>query len=198
MKYRSKLINTMAIAISLTGLHVGKANAVIIVLFEEVGNDVQAKVTGSLDLSTATFFVNNSNQLTSDSHSAGSSTLNSRVVGVPSYDTYIGGSVNLTSLSGAISSWSGSETFGYDGAAIYVPHDTAINEPNFSPTGTWTWTNSDLNDIGMSSLTETPQVVYTTLRGDTIQFALAPVPEPSSMALLGLGCLSFAFRRSRR
>ncbi|MBT8043402.1 MAG: PEP-CTERM sorting domain-containing protein [Verrucomicrobiae bacterium] len=32
---------------------------------------------------------------------------------------------------------------------------------------------------------------------DTIQLAVVPIPEPSSIALLGLGAVAFAFRRRK-
>ncbi len=89
-------------------------------------------------------------------------------------------------------------------AGIYakaVPDVIELNDPAYAPSGTFTWNGTTLAGIGLSALTTTPTTVWTITEaggsGDTIQFALAPVPEPSTTALLGLGGLALILRRRK-
>jgi hypothetical protein len=203
MKLNKKIKTTMSLAAAMGTLALTaiSAQAAVILQFEESGGNVTATLTGTIDLTGLTRHSDN------DSSGPwvlgnGSSLyiLNDGSVGP--HDRYASaGAATASGLSATPDSLSGGEPFGFGGSAFFSDGGTPLNDPAYAPSGTFTWNGTTLAGIGLSALTTTPTTVWTITEaggsGDTIQFALAPVPEPSTTALLGLGGLALILRRRK-
>jgi hypothetical protein len=70
--------------------------------------------------------------------------------------------------------------------------------------GTATWNNKTLSDLGITNLGTYVYTVGSGANTDTVTFNLSSgggggeVPEPTSMAIFGLGALGFAYRNRRK
>ena len=93
------------------------------------------------------------------------------------------------------------DTFGQHGTTgnIFLdPSDYSGSATTITPVSSMTYFNVTVADLFATNLDNGPVVVWTAfVTGDTISFALAAVPEPSSTALLGLGGLALMLRRRR-
>ncbi len=68
-------------------------------------------------------------------------------------------------------------------------------------TGTATWNNKTLADLGITNLGTYVYTVGSGANTDTVTFVMSSgsaVPEPTSMAIFGLGALGFAYRNRRK
>ena len=159
-----------------------QAGAAITITFSYDGMDTIGVISGSITLPEAPAANDNGGGYTRYV-GTGSEILYVHVVGSPSYDHYTGGSnpgfVSLRMYGGA--QFLGTKSFGFDRASLYTSYD-AIPGSTYTPTGTFIWPRSTLEQVGVSGLT-TPLVVYRASNGEEIRF-VTPVPEPGATGLL--------------
>jgi len=87
------------------------------------------------------------------------------------------------------------DTFGFSGSQIYVPTGY-VNGTSLS--GTATWKNTTLADLGIPSGYENMAMWNNGAIWATITAPAVAVPEPSTMALAGIGAAVFGLYMSRR
>lgn len=183
-----------------------KADASVVVLFSEIGGNVEAMVTGNLDLSLVPLIVDGDDFGTSNTLRGSSVSL---LALTTSQSDIYNGTSSITGLNTNPSSWSETQTtissvsFGFIDSAttdglLYVPGNTPLDDPNYVPIGTYTWNSNTIAGIGLGSLTTTPLLAFTLAGGggETISYAL--VPEPSSGMLGMAGALLLLGFRKRR
>ena len=170
------------------------SQAALLVSFEQVDNDVVATWTGSIDLGQ---WDSDFNFIFPELVDVGATNLIS--IGFGGYEVFSGGTVDTTSLAGAITSFTGSA--GFIGTKFYV-----VGAVNSAPPAssvydfdvlniTQTFGSQTLAGIGASSFNNTLAWTSSELGTNTISYTT--VPEPSSTALVGLGALALAVRRRR-
>ena len=177
-----------------------QAEAGVVMSFEEVGTTVVATVSGSFSIDIAPAGV--SGGPVNSSLAGGSST--SLYALSPNWRYSTPGTASTVDGLTGPSSWTGS--IGYIGGTFYwdsalgaatLPAGTDVSSATAS---TITWNGKDLDNIITGGLTTTPVTAWTLNGGaasDTITFVAAPVPEPSTTALLGLGGLALILRRRK-
>jgi len=166
------------------------SQAAVLVTFEQVGDDVVATWTGSLDAGV----------LQAQPVIGGTSGAAQRsLYGLRgSNDYYINGLARASSLSGSITSYTGSAGFniaGFYAAGVenVIPGSSIYD---FDTLGvTQTFGDQTLVDIGAESFSDT--LAWTSSAQGTNTISYTTIPEPSSTALLGLGALALAVRRRR-
>jgi len=172
------------------------SQATVIVYFEQVGDDVVATWRGTIDAGTWDNDVS-----LSDQTEAG---VNAFFALDGEIDIYSGGNVSsVPGFSGVVGSFTGSAGFesgiiGFGGLDDNASPISSIY--NFDTLGvTQTFQNVTLASIGAASFNNTLAWTSSALGTNTISYTTgaAPIPEPSSTALLGLGALALAVRRRR-
>lgn len=167
------------------------SQAAVIVQFEQVGSDVVATWSGSIDAGSWT---NDFTQLSATFAGANG------LYGVAlDYETYDGGSASVTTLNGTVDSFTGSAGF-IDGEFFVAGVDDNAaplsSIYDFDSLGvSQTFENNTLADIGADSFDNT--LAWTSSAGGTNTISFTTVPEPSSTALLGLSTLGLLLRRHR-
>jgi hypothetical protein len=168
-----------------------QAKAAITVTFSYNGINTIGVVSGSITLPSLT----SANDLPNNGPTfidGGERTLYVHTSGDPSYDYYVGGSnpssVQITSPN----LWSGNQSFGFIFSTLYAPF-SAVPGSVYTPTGTLTWSNQTLAQVGVSGLT-TPIVAYRASNGEEIRFVTA-VPEPGTALLSAIGAIGLLRRR---
>lgn len=172
-----------------------QAEAAITITFSFDGRDTIGVISGSITLPQAPAANDNGGGFTRYV-GTGTEILYVHVVGNPSYDHYTGGSnpgfVPLRMYGGA--EFLGTKSFGFDRGSLYTAYD-AIPGSTYTPTGTFVWPYSTLEQVGVSGLT-TPLVVYRASNGEEIRFVTA-IPEPGITGLLA-GSAALAAIGTRR
>jgi len=170
------------------------SQAAVIVYFEQVGADVVATWTGSIDAGQWAFDVTESG----DDVAGG----NGLFALIGEIEVYGGGVASLIpGFSGTIDSFTGSAGFSSDQFGIGGIDNNASPGSsiyNFDTLGvTQTFAFDTLANIGAASFNNT--LAWTSSAGgtNTISYTTGAVPEPSSTALIGLGALALAVRRRR-
>lgn len=172
-------------------LGVNSSEAAVILTFQQVGNDVTASWSGSYLLPSTAF---------SASGSPAAEITSTSVVAIS------GSTFNVSSQAGSAVSSSLTlisadlyvgDTFGFTQSTLFLPID-ATGE--FSPTGTFTFLNRTLSELGAGSFDNFVAFVGTgNVGGDReIRFNTVSIPEPSSIFLIGLGTVALVFRRKAR
>jgi hypothetical protein len=179
-------------AAACTLLITNAAQAAVIVTFEQVGPDVVATWSGTLNPGRFEFDFNLSALRFGSFNGLG-------YIVAGEHDQWGTGSASATTLalgptastfSGAFSSnsfyWPGLDNSSSDTASLDFGSGTSYQ---------MTWSGMALTDIGASSFHNTR--AWTSSAGDTITFTtVSAVPEPSAALLCALGCLG-ALRRRR-
>ena len=166
------------------------SQAAVLVTFEQVGDDVVATWTGSLDAGVL------QNQVSFNGLFNAAQRSLYALSG--SNDFYINGLAHASSLSGSITSYTGSA--GFNNAAFYAAENVIPGSSiyDFDTLGvTQTFGDQTLADIGAASFNNTLAWTSSALGTNTISYTTV-VPEPSSTALIiSLGALALAVRRRR-
>jgi len=170
------------------------SQAAVIVTFAQVGDDVVATWSGSID--AGDWLTDNNFD---PSVSEASSTSFTAVYG-PN-DIYGQGKTNSTGLTGSIDGFTGSGGFvdgAFSVAGVVDGMAPASSIHNFDTLGvTQTFHNVSLAGIGAASFNNTLAWTSSALGTNTISYTTV-VPEPSSTALIiSLGALALAVRRRR-
>jgi hypothetical protein len=167
------------------------SQAAVTVLFKQVGDDVVARWTGTVDLGNSWF--SDYNKI--GGRASGEDSLYSFV---GDYELFDGGTAeSLTGFGGIVGGSTG--TGGFNGVQFFIggANDGAAPSSSifdFDGLGvSQTWSNKTLADIGAASFNDT--TAWTSSAEDTVSFTT--VPEPSSTALVGLGALAIALHRRR-
>jgi hypothetical protein len=166
------------------------SQAAVLVTFEQVGDDVVATWTGSLDAGVLQTQVPFNGILGAAQRSLYALS--------GSNDFYLNGLAHASSLSGSITSYTGSAGFVtagiyFSGVEKVVPGSSIYD---FDTLGvTQTFGDQTLADIGAASFDDT--LAWTSSAQGTNTISYTTIPEPSSTALLGLGALALAVRRRR-
>ncbi len=184
-----KPILTSIAFLLLTVSLINSANAGVIILFEEVGGDVVATTTGSVQVPSTE----------RESWSPTGGGFYGDTSGLYLYgpvDVWRSGFTAESGLSLSPTSAEG-DTFGYYDGELGLSAGLELGS-FYSPNTTWTWSGETLESIGLGYLTADPFQVYDR-DGQTIAFAFgSPVPEPAVVSLLmGAGALAFACVRRR-
>ncbi len=194
LKYTQQLMGTLIVALSLIGSMATNAYGVIVINFSETAGNVIATTSGSYTVPNVTL-----TPLTVTSVTFLGDTEQFYHLNNPTLNFAPGGVRIVTTLNTNMSSSTG-DTFGYSADSVALD-STVTQGSTITPVTTWTWLSNTISGIGLGSLTTTPTVVYTAVSGgDTIQFALAAVPEPSTYAFI-LGALTLgvvAVRKQRK
>jgi hypothetical protein len=168
--------------------------AAILVTFEQVGDDVVATWTGSIDGGVWSGYGQFS------SNPTGYRVNNNALYGVTGGNDYFdGGSVINLGLIGTITSYTGSG--GFSGDTLYMNRAEGAMKPVSSVYDmsalniSQTFGNQTLDAIGADSFDAT--LAWTSSVAGTNTISFTTVPEPSSTALVGLGALALAVRRRR-
>lgn len=194
MKTNNTNLRSLTTAIALLGSLAVGAEAAITVTILEDGTGLTMQATGSYDLSTIT--------------PVGGANLGRVAAIIPAgmgdvYGWETGTSsqrFNVTTTSGNITG---------TGVAVFPTNSTTTNPfyllssavvlQNGAPSVGTVNETAFFAGVTLASLGMTAGDTMTlTWSGDSATITTGIVPEPSSSALLGLGCLTLAFRRSRR
>jgi len=168
------------------------SKAAVIVKFEQVGTDVVATWTGSIDLGVVNRILTLSGK---------SAFIRQLYATAGSNKEFKGGVAATTSLDGTIAGFGASA--GFNNGNFWIGN-TISSDPtntslyNFGSGGVnvfQTFGNQTLAGIGASAFNDT--LAWTSSEGGTNTISYTTVPEPSSTALLGLGALALAVRRRR-
>lgn len=172
---------------------IAQAGAAITVTFSFDGADTIGVVSGSITL-PQTPSANDSPNTGATFIDGNDRTLYVHVTGTPSYDFYSGGTNPSSVDISRPDQWSGTESFGFISDTLYATF-SAVPGNTYAPTGTFTWSNQTLQQVGVSGIT-VPVVVYTASNGEEIRF-VTTIPEPSLSGLV-LGSAAFAAIGIRR
>lgn len=175
-----------------------QSEAAVVVTFEQVGADVVACWSGTIDPGTWTndsvigFSFSSASATSLGNFAAGNDT---EFYAGTATDTGLGGGdtpAEITSATGG--------TYGFSTTSLNLPGVANTTAPastsyTFDPAvHKMTFANQTLAGINASSFNDT--LAFTTSAGDTISYTTI-IPEPSSVALLGLGSLGLLLRRRK-
>jgi hypothetical protein len=183
------------------GLCAPKAQAAYVVTIEQIGSDVLATGSGSINFDALTFFIDES-----DSAVLGASD-GVIVVGptILTDDTYYSGIMGPDASFGGGGEFFGSSGGGglvglatfvqTSGGVVVVPRDYVSGAPLGTSTATWA-------DAGISSLGLTPGMYVwkwgSGTTADTFTLDIVAAPEPATWAMMFLGLAGLALVRVRR
>ena len=212
MRFVSGLLKS-AIAFFLAGVLAIDASAGVVVNFAQVGNDVVASLSGSIEnLGTPNF----SNNLASNLQSFIYSDLTFSDKGIRvARPGYTASTYNSFSLTTSNQYWgptvpfkvaSSSNITGVDYLDVWGGGSRLSLASNYvfgtSISGTITWSNKSLADIGITNLGTFGFTLGSGANTDTITLNMTAgggqVPEPSTMAIFGLGTLGMVYRARRK
>jgi hypothetical protein len=164
----------------------GHAEAGVVITIEQVGSDVVAQGSGSINLSGLTF---DGSVLSGAAVTPVFGNITFGEAGPTSGDDYgpLTGPSSFGPGIGSISTSSSGDTFGVVNGIgnVRVPDGYISGAPL---SGTDTFANSTFSSLGL-----TPGTYIYTLPNDTIMVEIgAVVPEPSTLALAGIGVLTLA------
>lgn len=168
-----RILSALALAFLVTIAMVHRAQAAVIIQFEEVGGNVVATTTGTFQVPVVEWAVSGSGAGLAFGNSDSLLYIGATFGSWP--DT---GTTTPSGLSVGPDFGSG-DTFGYFFGSIYLPPDIILGSI-FTPNTMWTWTGQTLASIGLGSLTGTPVPVFE--YGDTIYFATVPEPATTEQA----------------
>lgn len=190
----SKILGTTGLALAMA--IPASANAAVLITVTEVGANVEALISGSLDLTglQARGIHNLATNVRGTSPFLGSSKGTAMA-----YTTLVGPASwgPGTDLMPA-STYSGS-IFGFtanlsnNGAAIFLDPGYVSGDPL---SAALTFNNATLSSLGLTA----GEYIYKAPSGDTVTFNMGAVPEPATWAMMivGFGCVGFALRRQRK
>lgn len=207
----TRLALLFAAAVSLTAT----ANAAVVFRFENVGSDLVATVSGSLDLTGLTRIQDNITgtdvgMVGSLPYSFGGFDANftpgwgiGYLYPSSQWDGYTGGSLSTTLLGAmTLPNFYSGPFFWMRNDAVLVPPTTALNGiADYSTAYFFQWTGRSVSGFFGNALTTTPVTVWNNpnAAGDSgaIQFALA-VPEATSSSMMLMAAGLIPLRRRKR
>ena len=196
-----------AVIIACLGL-AQKGEAAVTWLVSQVGDDVVMVTSGDLQVGVGGSFVRQQNEFLGAVVAGGGVVVKTGLtdtltnLGVAGTniiaDPFIIDGNILTVLRADVFTGDSFGHHGVSGNLFLDPSDYSGSATTITPVSSMTYFNVTVADLFATNLDNGPVVVWTaSVTGDTIQFALAAVPEPSSTALLGLGGLALMLRRRR-
>jgi hypothetical protein len=183
-------ISTLCLIAAISFLSVPTTRAAYVVTIQQVGSDVVATGSGSLDINDLSSLGNN--------EFLGTMVPQKAEVVVGSTDGTLNNTTVYQTISGPASFGSGGPMVATSGsgAVVGVGSGVLIVPINYSSgadlgTSTDTWSSQSLSSLGL-----TPGTYNFTLPDDTVTVNVVAVPEPANLGLLTLAGIAMLRRRS--
>lgn len=182
----------MASAVAALLASAGASNAAVTFTFTQVGNNVVATTSGSMQTPS-------SPPTTANLGFSTQSTFDGEVFRwiATSFSYYVSsGTTSSTGITVGADSSTG-DAFGYQNATIYTPTISAPGLTTFTPNTTLVWTSRTVSQIFSGNVPVIPRQVFTGNYGTNNNIFLVAVPEPG-ITLLSLAAVPLLFGRRRR